>query len=212
MTKGAPATMFLEVFLKGIAAGLLIAAPVGPVGVLCVHRTLTGGRWHGLISGLGAAIADALFAVIVAYGLSFISDFLLAQQHWLRLGGGILLLVLGAKNLLSKAPRDDIEEPQRSLAGDFASAFALTATNPVTIISFLGVFAALGVGGGGGPIVSNALVLGVFVGSALWWLALSGGVGAMRAAMEEVYLRRIHIVSGVSLLAFGIGVLGTLAL
>lgn len=204
--------MYFEAFLKGIAAGLLIAAPVGPVGVLCVHRTLAFGRAHGLVSGLGAAIADALFAIIVAFGLSFISDFLLAQQHWLRLGGGILLLLLGVKNLFAKPPAGKVEDMPRSLAGDFASALALTAANPITILSFLGVFAALGVAGGGALGEADALVLGVFGGSALWWLALTGGVGMMRNAMEALYLRQIHLISGASLIAFGIGVLATLAL
>ncbi|MBZ5699456.1 MAG: LysE family translocator [Acidobacteriia bacterium] len=201
--------MYLEVFLKGIAAGLLIAAPVGPVGVLCVHRTLTWGRVHGLVSGLGAAVADALYATVVAFGLGFVSDFLLAEQHWLRLGGGLLLLVLGIANLLSK-PGTAESEPRRSLAGDCASAFVLTATNPVTIISFIGVFAALGAANAGTLIEGETLVLGVFAGSAIWWLVLSGCVGLVRKTIEAIYLHRAHIVSGVLLLAFGVGVLATL--
>ncbi len=204
--------MFIEAFLKGVAAGLLIAAPVGPVGVLCVHRTLAWGRIHGLLSGLGAAVADALFAVIVAFGLGFVSDFLLTQQKWLRLGGGILLLLLGIKNLLSKPPAPDVAETQRSLAGDSASAFVLTVTNPITILSFIGVFAALGVTGENTLVEADGLVLGVFSGSALWWLTISGGVGLIRRVMETVFLRRVHIVSGVVLLLFGIGVLAALAL
>ncbi|HEY4635797.1 MAG TPA: LysE family transporter [Alphaproteobacteria bacterium] len=204
--------MFFEAFLKGVAAGLLIAAPVGPVGVLCVHRTLAWGRVHGLLSGLGAAVADALFAAIVAFGLGFVSDFLLTQQKWLRLGGGILLLLLGIKNLLSKPPAPDVAETQRSLAGDSASAFVLTITNPITILSFIGVFAALGVTGENTLVEADGLVLGVFSGSALWWLTISGGVGLIRRVMETVFLRRVHIVSGVVLLLFGIGVLAALAL
>ena len=204
--------MFVEALLKGVAAGLLIAAPVGPVGVLCVHRTLAWGRVHGLLSGLGAAVADALFAAVVAFGLGFVSDFVLAQQIWLRLGGGILLLLLGAKNLLSKPPAPDEVEPRRSLAGDSASAFVLTATNPITIISFLGVFAALGVTGENATGEAGALVLGVFLGSAIWWLTLSGGVGLMRRAMEAVFLRWVHVVSGALLLLFGTGVLAAQAL
>lgn len=204
--------MFIETFLKGIAAGLLIAAPVGPVGVLCVHRTLAAGRVHGLVSGLGAAVADALFAAVVAFGLGFVSEFLLAQQTWLRLGGGALLLILGAKNLLSKPPHAAESEPPRSLPGDVVSAFALTATNPVTILSFIGVFAALGVTGANSTLESGALVLGVFAGSALWWITLSGGVGLMRKTIEEIYMRRIHLISGGLLLLFGIGVLAALVL
>ena len=204
--------MFFLAYLKGVAAGLLIAAPVGPVGVLCVHRTLMRGQLHGLLSGLGAAVADSLFAVVAAYGLSFVSEFLLNHQIWLRLGGGILLLALGFKNLLSKPPAHDVEEPRRTLLGDMASAFALTVTNPITIISFLGVFAALGVSGQSMHADANALVAGVFTGSALWWLVLSGGVGFARKAVEAIYLRRAHYISGGLLIAFGIGVLAALAI
>jgi threonine/homoserine/homoserine lactone efflux protein len=204
--------MFIETFLKGIAAGLLIAAPVGPVGVLCVHRTLAWGRVHGLMSGLGAAVADALFAAVVAFGLGFVSDFLLAQQKWLRLGGGILLLLLAVKNLLSKPGHAEETGPPKTLFADIVSAFVLTGTNPITILSFLGVFAALGVTGGNSTLDANALVAGVFAGSALWWIALSSGVGLMRRAIEEIYLHRIHLVSGGLMLLFGIGVLAALAL
>jgi threonine/homoserine/homoserine lactone efflux protein len=202
--------MYVEAFLKGIVAGLLIAAPVGPVGVLCVHRTLAWGRLHGLLSGLGAAVADALFAMIAAFGLGFASDFLIAQQKWFRLTGGILLLVLGAKNVLSKPPAPDMEEPQRSLLGDLASTFVLTATNPITILSFLGVFAALGVTTDITRIEGDIVVAGVFSGSMLWWLLLSAGAGLMRRAVETIYQRRIHLVSGGLLIAFGVGVLAAL--
>lgn len=204
--------MVFLAFLKGVAAGLLIAAPVGPVGVLCVHRTLAWGRVHGLLSGLGAAVADALFAVVAAYGLSFVSEFLLTHQKWLRLGGGILLLLLGIQHLLSKPPAPDVKEPRRSLLGDMASAFVLTVTNPITIISFLGVFAALGVTAQTMHNDANVLVAGVFTGSALWWLVLSGGVGFARKAVESLYLRRVHFVSGGLLIIFGVGVLAALAL
>lgn len=203
--------MFILAFLKGVLAGLLIAAPVGPVGVLCVHRTLSWGRLHGLLSGLGAAVADALFAVVAAYGLSFVSEFLLTHQKWLRLGGGILLLALGIKHLLSKPPAPDVKEPRRSLLGDMASAFVLTITNPITIISFLGVFAALGVTAETMREDPNALVAGVFAGSALWWLMLSGGVGFARRAVETLYLKRVHYVSGGLLIVFGVGVLAASA-
>jgi len=190
----AGAALNIEIFIKGIAAGLLIAAPVGPVGVLCVHRTLVLGRAHGLASGAGAATADALFAAVVAFGLHYVSDFLLNNQHWLRLCGGTLLVLLGIKNLLTKEPVDDVVETPRNLPGDCASAFFLTATNPVTILSFLGVFAALGAGAPRTWAESGALVAGVFAGSAVWWLVLTGGVGLVRETMEALFLRQIHIV------------------
>lgn len=203
--------MYLEVLLKGIVAGLVIAAPVGPVGVLCVHRTLVEGRLHGLVSGLGAAAADAMFGAVAAFGLSVVADALMAAETWLRLGGGLLLLGLGTKTLLSKLSPPG-EEPPRSLLGDSVSAFVLTATNPITLISFVGVFAALGVSTSGITLSqADALVAGVFLGSATWWLLLSAGVGVFRSAVESLYLRWVHIVSGVIILAFGLGVLASLA-
>ncbi len=204
--------MIFLAFLKGVAAGLLMASSAGAVGARCVQRTLAWGRLHGLLSGLGAAVADAMFAVVAAYGLSFVSEFLLTHQKWLRLGGGILLLALGIKHLLSKPPAPDVKEPRRSLSGDMVSAFVLTATNPITIISFLGVFAALGVTAQTMHNDANVLVAGVFTGSALWWLVLSGGVGLARKAVESLYLKRVHYVSGGLLIAFGVGVLAALAL
>jgi threonine/homoserine/homoserine lactone efflux protein len=205
--------MVLDVFAKGVAAGLVIAAPVGPVGVLCVHRTLVHGRIHGLLSGLGAALADAAFGAAAAFGLTFVAQFLAAHHDWIRLGGGALLLVLAARTFLAPGPNPDDENQARSLGGDCASAFALTATNPMTVLSFLGIFAALGIATAGlGLREASVLVLGVFLGSALWWILLSAGVGVFRRAMEVVYLRWIQLVSGALLLGFGIGVLGSLML
>lgn len=205
--------MVLDVFAKGVAAGLVIAAPVGPVGVLCVHRTLVHGRIHGLLSGLGAALADAAFGAAAAFGLTLVAQFLAAHHDWLRLAGGALLLALAARTFLAPAPNPDGENQAKSLRGDCTSAFALTATNPMTVLSFLGVFAALGIATTGlGLREANVLVLGVFLGSAMWWILLSAGVGVFRRAMEAVYLRWIQLVSGVLLLGFGIGVLASLAL
>ncbi|MGB8275928.1 MAG: LysE family transporter [Alphaproteobacteria bacterium] len=206
--------MLVETLLKGIAAGLVIAAPVGPVGVLCVHRTLVCGRVHGLVSGLGAAVADCLFAGVVAFGLGFVSDFLIAHQGELQLAGGSLLLMLGLNALVSRPPQPSGGpggEDVRGLSGDCASAFVLTATNPITILSFLGVFAALGVSSSANSVEAYALVGGVFLGSAAWWLLLSAGVSVMRSMMETLYLKWMHLISGGLLLAFGVGVLAAAA-
>ncbi len=205
--------MVLEVFAKGLAAGVVIAAPVGPVGMLCVHRTLVHGRVHGLLSGLGAALADAAFGAAAAFGLTFVAQFLAVHQDWIRLGGGALLLVLGARTLSARVPDPDEKDQSRSLGEDCASAFVLTATNPMTVLSFLGIFAALGIATAGlGLREASALVLGVFLGSGLWWILLSAGVGVFRRAVEALYLRWIQRLSGALLLGFGIGVLASLAL
>lgn len=199
-------------FLKGLAAGVAIAAPVGPVGVLCVHRTLVHGRIHGLLSGLGAAAADSVFAAVAALGLTVVADFLVQHQDWLRLGGGGLLLALGVRTLAIPMPSPGPDDKARGLTGDVVSTFALTLTNPVTLFSFIAVFAALGITARNAGLVHGALlVAGVFLGSALWWFLLSTGVGLIRTVMEDLYLRWIHHVSGALILAFGAGVLATLA-
>ncbi|HEX4840498.1 MAG TPA: LysE family transporter [Rhabdochlamydiaceae bacterium] len=169
--------MSLDFLLKGIILGFSIAAPVGPIGVLCIRKTLQFGRFSGLCSGLGAAFADSLYAVIAAFGLTVISNFLLAGQFWFRLIGGCFLLYLGWKTFISKPASDSKNVPHTTLLNDFISTFFLTITNPMTILSFLAVFAGLGLSSVHGDYFqAGGLVLGVFLGSAAWWLLLSEGL------------------------------------
>lgn len=206
--------MLLVFFLKGIVVGAVIAVPVGPVGVLCLRRTIFEGRLAGLVSGLGAATADALFGVVAAFGLTFVSDWLIGWQDWLRAAGGVYLLYSGGSALLSK-PQDKIAEQSdaESLFRDFASAFALTITNPLTILVFLAIFTALGLGGTQATLVRAAiLVLGVWFGSFLWWLALSLGIGTIRSSIEPRHLAWISRVSGIILFATGTALLVTVVL
>ena len=138
--------MHIVFFLRGLIIGFSIAAPVGPIGVLCIGRTLTQGRISGLISGLGAATADALYGSIAAFGLTFISTMLINQQGWIRLIGGIFLCFLGIKISLSSPARQAARVKGHSLVSSYASTFFLTLTNPMTILSFAAIFAGLGVG------------------------------------------------------------------
>jgi threonine/homoserine/homoserine lactone efflux protein len=190
--------MLLLFFLKGIVVGAVIAVPVGPVGILCLRRAIFEGGLAGLISGLGAATADALFGVVAAFGLTFVSNWLISYEGWLRAAGGLYLLYSGGSALLSKA-HDKITEQSdpESLFRDFASAFALTITNPVTILVFLAIFASLGLGGAQATLLRAAiLVLGVWVGSFLWWLALNLGIGLFRRSIEPRHLAWISRGSG----------------
>ena len=209
----------LSVFVRGLALGLAIAAPVGPIGVLCIRRTLAEGRLAGLVSGLGAATADAIYGFVAAFGLTFISSFLISYQDWIRLVGGLFLLYLGVKTL--RAPVavgrgfDTAQTPTQptgaGLLGNYVSTLALTLTNPVTILSFAAVFAGLGVGAVSGDYASAAfLVLGVFLGSALWWLALSAGVSLLRSRVTPHGLRWVNRVSGLIILGFGLAALASL--
>ena len=152
---------------RGLAIGFSIAAPVGPIGVLCIRRTLAEGRAAGLISGLGAATADAAYGCIAAFGLTAISNFLASQQNWLRLIGGVFLCYLGAKTFLSRPVAGSTAVKSGGVASNYTSTLLLTLTNPMTILSFAVVFAGLGLGNTAGDYPSaSVLVVGVFLGSA----------------------------------------------
>jgi threonine/homoserine/homoserine lactone efflux protein len=197
--------MDFGLFLRGLIIGFSIAAPVGPIGILCIRRTLADGRTSGFLSGLGAATADALYGCVAGFGLTVISAFLIDQRAWIQLIGGVFLLALGVKTLRSAPAEQAATSTAHGLAASYVSTFFLTLTNPMTILSFAGIFAALGVADTGGDLSAAALlVLGVFVGSAAWWLVLSGGVGLMREKLSSGVLRWTNRLSGAILLVFGI--------
>lgn len=188
--------------LKGMAIGLAIAAPVGPIGLLCIRRSLAQGRSAGLATGLGAATADAAYGAIAAFGLTAISAALIAQQFWLQLCGGLFLLYLGVRTAVATPVTETRDAAPTGLLAAYSSTVVLTLTNPLTIMSFAAVFAGLGLkagtGGGGGV----GVVSGVFLGSALWWLLLSGGAALLRGRINPSGLRWLNRVSGAILLAF----------
>jgi len=206
--------VLLWLLLKGVLVGILIAVPTGPVGVLCIRRTIFYGRRAGFVSGLGAATADAVFGIIAAFGLTVVSDMLLAWQNWLRFGGAGFLLFIGTTSFLS----DPLAGSQRhrdpeSLVADYASTFALTITNPVTILAFLAIFAGLGFTGKEATLGRAAiLVLGVWLGSLLWWGALAIGAGLMRLSFQRRHLVWINRGSGGILVFSGIALIGSLLL
>ncbi|MDA8214590.1 MAG: LysE family transporter [Nitrospiraceae bacterium] len=192
-------------FLKGLLIGFSIAAPVGPIGVLCIRRTLAEGRTSGLFSGLGAATADAIYGCIAGFGLTFISNFFISQQVWLRLIGSAFLCYLGIKTFLDKPAEETFSVNRNSLIGVYTSTFFLTLTNPMTILSFAAIFAGLGVVSTGVNYTSAAvLVLGVFIGSALWWFILSGAVSVFRSKFNPHGLRWINRLSGIIIIGFGL--------
>jgi threonine/homoserine/homoserine lactone efflux protein len=206
--------MDLSILLKGIILGFSIAAPVGPIGVLCIRRTISQGRISGFVSGLGAATADGLYGCVAAFGLTFISSFLVSQQFWLRLVGGIFLLYLGVQTLISRPAEKAVEAKSTGIAGDYLSTFFLTITNPMTILSFAAVFAGLGLAAAGSDYsTAGSLVSGVVVGSALWWLCLSGIVGIFRQKFNATGMIWVNRVSGMIITAFGLwAIAGLLAL
>jgi threonine/homoserine/homoserine lactone efflux protein len=198
-------------FVRGLVVGFSIAAPVGPIGVLCIRRTIAEGRSSGLVSGLGAATADAFYGSIAGFGLTFLSDVLVGQQSWLRLIGGAFLLYLGIKTFLSRPAEQAAPSRHSGLAGAYTTTFLLTLTNPLTILSFAAVFAGLGLATVAGDyLAATILVLGVFTGSALWWLLLSGGVSLFRSKFSPQSMRWVNRISGGIITLFGLLALASL--
>ena len=195
----------MGLLFKGIIIGFAIAAPVGPIGVLCIRRTLAEGRTSGFVSGLGAATADAIYGSVAALGLTFVANLLTSGEMWLRLVGGAFLVFLGVRTFLARPVERAASTGKNGLPGAYASTLFLTLTNPTTILSFAAIFAGLGAGSAGGDVPSAMLlVLGVFVGSAFWWLVLSGITGLFRARLSARGLRWVNRISGTVLATFGV--------
>jgi len=196
--------MSTPLFLQGLIIGFSIAAPVGPIGILCIRRTLTEGRASGFFSGMGAATADAFYGCVAGFGLTVISAFLIEQRFWLQVVGGIFLCYLGARTLRSQPDTEAAPGGEKGLLSSYVSTFFLTITNPMTILSFAAIFAGLGVVAAGGDLAAACwLVVGVFLGSAAWWLFLSMGVSLLREKVNSTALRWVNRLSGVILLSFG---------
>ncbi len=194
--------MFL---IKGILIGFSIAAPVGPIGLLCIQRTLNKGKLSGFISGMGAATADAIYGVISAFGLTLISNFLINQQNLLKLIGGLFLLYLGINIFISRnKKKNEIKEDinENNLLNDYLSTFFLTITNPVTILAFLAIFTSLNImNTENNHLSALLLVLGVFLGSLFWWLILSYFANLFKTKVD---LKYINIASALIIIGFGI--------
>jgi threonine/homoserine/homoserine lactone efflux protein len=195
----------MPIFLRGLLIGISIAAPVGPIGILCIRRTLAEGRLSGFISGMGAASADAIYGVVAGFGLTLIAEFLVAQQQWMSLIGGFFLCYLGIRTFLSSPSYAAPPLHNEGLLRNYLSIFFLTLTNPMTILSFAAIFAGLGLAEKAGDYASaGLLVLGVFSGSALWWLTLSFGVSSLRERVTLRWMLWINRLSGGIVFAFGI--------
>ena len=191
--------------VRGIVIGFSIAAPVGPIGMLCIRRTLADGRAAGFVTGLGAATADAIYGFIAAFGLTVLTDFLIGGQTLIRIVGGAFLLYLGVRTIRAEPAERAARLRGSGLFGAYATTFILTLTNPMTILSFVAIFATIGVGTSrSDPLAAGSLVLGVFLGSALWWLSLSGMMGLLRSRFDARGLRWVNRASGAIITAFGV--------
>lgn len=189
--------------LNGMLLGFSIAAPVGPIGILCLRKTLTQGRSFGFVAGLGAASADAVYGSMAALGLTVISHFLIRYSPWVQLLGALFLLYLAYSTFRSpvtQAAEADIA--RTNYLKTFITTFFLTLTNPLTILSFIGIFAGMNIASG--SVSSVYLIVGVFLGSAAWWLILSTVAGLLRQMIRPRVMKMINLLSGLILLAFGI--------
>lgn len=197
--------MDITLFWRGVLIGLAIAAPVGPIGLLCIQRTLQDGRKFGFVSGLGAASADGIYGAIAGFGLTFVSGFLVAQQTWLALIGGLFLCYLGLRTFLSEPATKAVYARRGSLFKAYAATFLLTLTNPITILSFIAIFAGLGLAAADNSYLEAiSLVAGVFLGSVSWWLLLSGRVSLLRDRFNDRAMQWVNRLAGLIIGGFGL--------
>lgn len=206
--------MFFNYLWKGIVVGLSASIPLGPIGVLCIQRTLNKGKTAGFVSGLGAAAADGFYAIVAGFSISIIIDSLVEYQIYLRILGGLVLLFLGYK-LITTNPgvqlRKQLRKKRTGLFGDFISIFALTVSNPITVFVFAAVFAGFGIVDKESNSLSVLiLIFGVLIGSSAWWFSLSSIVSIFRHKFRLRRMLIINRVAGVLVIAFGLFIFGTL--
>jgi len=195
--------MSLELPLRGIATGLIIAAPVGPVNVLCIQRTLGKGWKSGLVSGLGAAAADTIYGAIAGFSITLVIDFLLREQFWIRVLGGALLIAIGVLYYFRKS-RPLRQVKQEAANSDFVSTFLLTLTNPTTVLSFLAVLAALGMRHHREWWLTLLVIGGIFGGAMLWWTTLALVAGRFRSRFDDGAMVWMDRIAGIAIGVFGV--------
>src|SRR5713226_5805631 len=194
----------LDLFVRGLLAGLFIAAPVGPVNVLCISRTLAKGWRSGLVSGLGAATADTLYGCIAGFSITFVIQFLLREEFWIRLIGGILLVLIGVFYYFKQPQSLSAQKQGGADESDYVSTLLLTLTNPTTVLSFLAILATLGMKEDKASWLTLLLVLGIFCGSMLWWIILVSIVNRLRDRIDDHTMLWMNRVAGVAIGGFGV--------
>lgn len=194
----------LELLFKGVLAGFAISAPVGPVNVLCFSRTVSKGRMAGLISGLGAATADTIYGGMAGFSISFIIVFLLHEEFWIRLFGGMLLIAIGIRYYFKKPESLEDEKQKQATHSDYISALLLNLTNPTTVLSFLAVLAALGMGQHKSWWLKLLLVGGIFCGAMIWWIAVVLAGSHFRGRFDDRATLWMNRIAGLAIGAFGI--------
>jgi threonine/homoserine/homoserine lactone efflux protein len=194
----------IELLLRGLIAGLIIAVPVGPVNVLCISRTIKKGWLSGLVSGLGAATADFFYGCIAGFSITFVIQFLVKEEFWIRLVGGILLVLIGVWYYFKRPDSLSKDESGESERSDYVSTLLLTLTNPTTVLSFMAVLASLGLGRERARWLTLFLVLGIFSGSMLWWVVLTGVVNRLRDRFNDRAMLWMNRIAGLAIGGFGV--------
>jgi threonine/homoserine/homoserine lactone efflux protein len=205
-------TLLFGPFVRGLALGLAVAAPVGPMSLLCMRQTLARGFFVGMASGLGIATADGVYGAAAAFGLVAVTDVLIGQQPWLRVLGGAAMAYLGIGAMRTRPAEAATVANGNGLARSYAATFSLTMMNPSTILSFAALFSGLGLGGGGSERDASTaplIVAGVFIGSALWWLTVTGSLAMARTRLGPRVQRAINLAAGLVLVGFGIAAIGS---
>lgn len=196
----------MSLFLKGLIIGFAIAAPVGPIGILCIQRSLHDGFKIGLMTGLGAALADGTYGLIAGFGLTSLSSLLVTHQFWIRIIGGLFLLYLGTKLFFTKPREKSAGNSDKSSWHALGTTYLLTLTNPATILSFVAIFAGLGLGTmNPNHVDAVIMVSGITIGSAIWWFILSSGVAFfLHHRLSSTMMQGINRLSGIIIFAFGV--------
>ncbi|RPI40822.1 MAG: LysE family translocator [Methanoregulaceae archaeon] len=195
-------------FIQGIIVGLTLAVPVGPISLVCIHRTVAGGRLHGIISGLGVATADSFYAAVAFLGLTAVSGLIIGHQSLFRLLAGIALILVGIQVFRSVPATVSDGDGQEPYLQDYLSLLAIAAANPLTLIFFITILPGFGVVAQGTTVIAAVpFVAGIFLGSSLWWIILCGSLGSVRSRLDTCRLRWINRVSGILIASFGAGML-----
>ena len=206
--------MHIALFLiKGIIIGFSISVPVGPAAILCIRRTLKNGKIHGIVSGLGTSTADVIHGIIAVSGLTFISEFLVKEQLWFRLVGGLFLCCIGVRILRSRLTQDITSGNNAGYFSHYISKIFLTLVNPGAFFALAAIFAGVGVVKTEAHYTSAAsLVGGVFIGSVIWWCILVNIASLFLGNLGSVRLARLNRISGIIITGFGLLVLVSLVI
>ena len=193
-----------DLFFKGAVVGVIMAAAVGPIWMLCFRRALADGFWPGFASGLGAAGADALYSAVAAFGLAFVSDFLIAHRVAFIFGASLFLVWLGVHMFRARPRPAAALIHAAGLAQACAGTLVLTLANPMTVLSFLALFAGLGLTGARDLASATSIVVGVFLGSALWWLVLCALAARIGPRLGDSTFIALNRGAGVLVIGFAL--------